>query len=69
MHDDADWTQYFLEEPVLEGVEGMTRDETVLRVAARVRPGQQWRVAREMRRRIREELDRLGMSSAAPAAE
>jgi len=69
MHDEEEWTQYFLEQPVMEGVERMTRDETVLRLTARVRPGQQWRVARELRRRIREEFDRLGLSTTAPAAD
>jgi small conductance mechanosensitive channel len=39
-------------------------DQTTLRIAMRVRPLQQWAVARELRRRIRERLDH----DAAPAA-
>ena len=41
----------------------MTRDETVLRVVAKVRPGEQWRIARELRRRIRVALDQRDIAS------
>ena len=50
-------------EPEVQGVERMTREETVMRLVARVRPLEQWRVARELRRRIRERLDRLDIES------
>lgn len=65
MHADHDWSRYFLGSPVVEGVEQLTRDETVLRLAARVRPGEQWRVARELRRRIRERLATTAVSVSA----
>src|SRR4051812_40155013 len=48
MHRDDAWTEMFLSPPDLEGVERITREETVLRLVARVRPGEQWRVAREL---------------------
>ncbi len=51
------WTDAFMAEPEVQGVERMTREETVIRLVARVRPVDQWRVARELRRRIRERLD------------
>ena len=38
--------------PELLGVESLSRDEAVLRLVARVRPLEQWRVARELRARI-----------------
>jgi small-conductance mechanosensitive channel len=57
------WEHVFLKEPELLGVEDMTRDETVIRLTARVRPLEQWRTARELRRRIREALDRLDIDS------
>jgi small conductance mechanosensitive channel len=63
MHADENWAHLFLSEPEFEGVEGITRDETVLRIVARVRPGEQWHVARELRRRIRERLARLGVAA------
>lgn len=57
MRADEHWSGGFLEEPELQGVQELTRDQTTLRIAARVRPLQQWPVARELRRRIRERLD------------
>ncbi|HJQ42825.1 MAG TPA: mechanosensitive ion channel domain-containing protein [Jatrophihabitantaceae bacterium] len=63
MRADEDWTQLFLDEPVMEGVERLTLEETVLRLVARVRPGEQWRVARELRRRIRDRLARMNIEA------
>jgi moderate conductance mechanosensitive channel len=54
---DPDWSASFLDEPQVEGIESMTLDQTVIRVAARVRPSEQARVSRELRRRIRAGLD------------
>jgi len=58
-----EWSGVFLDDPEVQGVESMTRDETVIRLVARVRPLEQWRTARELRRRIRESLDRLAIES------
>jgi small conductance mechanosensitive channel len=44
----------------------MTREETVLRVAARVRPLEQWRVARELRARILQRFARARLASKLP---
>jgi small-conductance mechanosensitive channel len=66
---DEEWAEVFLDEPVFEGVERITREETVLRLVARVQPGEQWRVAREMRRRIRENLPRLDIHANLPEPE
>ena len=60
-HED-DWQQVFLSEPEVQGVQSMTRFETVIRVVARVRPLEQWRTAREMRGRIRRKLDELALA-------
>jgi moderate conductance mechanosensitive channel len=59
MRAEQDWSAVFLGDPELQGVESMTREETVIRLVARTRPGEQFRIARELRRRIRERLDRL----------
>jgi moderate conductance mechanosensitive channel len=56
----------FLSEPEMQGVEALTRYETVLRLVARVRPLEQWRTARELRRRIRDRLDELDIGHPAP---
>ena len=66
MHAEDAWAPLFLGEPELQGVERMTREETVLRLVVRVRPLEQWRVARELRRRIRDRLDRLDIDSSLP---
>jgi hypothetical protein len=44
----------------------MTREETVIRLVAKVRPLEQWRTARELRRRIRERLDNLDIDAHLP---
>jgi small-conductance mechanosensitive channel len=57
MRAEEEWSGLFLSDPEMQGVESMSREETVLRLVARVRPLEQWRIARELRRRIRERLD------------
>jgi small conductance mechanosensitive channel len=66
MYAEEAWADVFLSEPEVQGVEAMTRDETVIRLVARVRPLEQWRTARELRRRIRERLDRLDIPAGEP---
>jgi small conductance mechanosensitive channel len=60
------WEPVFLGDPEVQGVERMTREETVIRLVVRVRPLEQWRVAREMRRRIRERLERQDIDTHLP---
>jgi moderate conductance mechanosensitive channel len=66
MHAEDEWASVFLGEPDVEGVEAITRDETVLRLVVRVRPLEQWRTARELRRRIRDRLERLDIEAGEP---
>jgi small conductance mechanosensitive channel len=66
MYGEPEWAEVFLSEPEVQGVEAMTREETVIRLVARVRPLEQWRTARELRRRIRERLDRLDIVAGEP---
>ncbi|HET6210969.1 MAG TPA: mechanosensitive ion channel family protein [Jatrophihabitans sp.] len=69
------WVSSFLAEPELLGIESLSRDELVIRLVARVRPLEQWRVARELRARIqaalaeakRADADRSGSAEADPA--
>jgi small conductance mechanosensitive channel len=65
MRADDEWRPVFLGEPEVEGVEQLTRVETVIRLTAKVRPLDQWRAARELRRRIRDRLDRLAVDAEA----
>jgi small conductance mechanosensitive channel len=66
LHDDEAWADVFLGDPEVQGVEQLTREETVIRLSVRVRPLEQWRTARELRRRIRERLDRLEIPAGEP---
>ncbi len=72
MHADPDWSASFLGEPELSGVQELTREQTVIRLIAQVRPLQQWRVAAELRGRVRVALDHLdpepGVDGAASSA-
>lgn len=66
MRAEDDWSAVFLGDPDMQGVESMTLEETVLRLVARVRPGEQFRIARELRRRVRARLDRLDIDAHEP---
>jgi small conductance mechanosensitive channel len=68
MQAEEDWGHLFLGDPEVQGVEAITLEQTTIRMVVRVRPLEQWRVARELRLRIRERLDRLQIS-AGPATE
>src|SRR4051794_20621543 len=55
-----------LEEPEMWGVESVTADGVVLRLVVKTEPLEQWTVARELRRRIKERLDAEGVQVAHP---
>jgi small-conductance mechanosensitive channel len=63
LYSDEAWTDAFMGAPEVLGVEQFNRFETVIRLVARVRPMEQWRVARELRVRIRARLERLDIES------
>jgi small conductance mechanosensitive channel len=52
-----EWGVSALEEPQLLGVESITDEKVTLRLTLKVRPADQWKVARELRRRIAERLE------------
>ena len=66
MHDEDEWSGLFLGEPEVQGVERITREETVIRLVVRVRPLEQWKVARELRRRISERVSLAPPSESIP---
>ena len=63
MRTDETWEPLFLGDPEVQGVESLTREETVIRLVVRVRPLEQWKVARELRRRISERLGTTATAS------
>jgi len=50
------WADAVLEDPELLGVEQIADDRVVLRLTVKVRPADQWQLARELRRRIADRL-------------
>jgi len=54
---DEAWSRSYLDPPEVLGVESLDKDTTLIRVSAKVRPLEQWRVARDLRARIRTAFD------------
>jgi small conductance mechanosensitive channel len=54
---DREWSNIILEEPHMLGIEQLNADNVVLRLTVKTRPLQQWRVGRELRQRIKNQLD------------
>jgi moderate conductance mechanosensitive channel len=63
-HDD-DWAPAFIDPPELLGVQQITVDGAVLRVQAKTVSDDQWRVGRELRRRVTMALDEAGVAARA----
>jgi moderate conductance mechanosensitive channel len=59
---DDDWSTTILEEPRVLGIEQLNPDGVVLRLTVKTRPMQQWRVGRELRRRVKSQLDASGLT-------
>lgn len=60
MWHEPDWHGVILEEPEVWGVQELSTDEIVVRLAARTAPLRQWEVARELRERMKIALDAAG---------
>jgi small conductance mechanosensitive channel len=56
-----------LEKPEMWGIESVTADSVVLRLVLKTQPLQQWPVARELRRRIKDRFDAEGIHIAQSA--
>ena len=59
--DDEDFKGRVIEEPSVWGVQDITPDAVVVRVALKTAPLEQWAVAREMRQRIKARFDHEGI--------
>lgn len=62
--DDAQFRPLVLAPPEVWGVEAIAADRVVIRLAVKTRPLEQWRVARELRARLKAALDAAGISPA-----
>jgi small conductance mechanosensitive channel len=58
---DPEWAELVVEEPEVWGVEAMGPDAVLVRVAVKTQPLEQWKVARELRERIKAAFDERGI--------
>jgi small conductance mechanosensitive channel len=67
------WQERILDAPEVLGVENIALDSVTIRLVVKTAPAEQWRIARELRTRIRSALDAAGIVSvpvaSTPAAE
>ncbi len=59
---DADFASTIIAEPSVLGVESLEPGRIIIRVVVRTRPQEQWRVERELRKRIKAALDEAGIA-------
>lgn len=59
--DDESWSELILEKPDVWGVENLGDNSVVLRLVVKTKPLEQWKVARELRARIKERFDAEGV--------
>jgi moderate conductance mechanosensitive channel len=64
---DANFHDLLVAEPEVPGIERVSGNEVDYLVLAKVQPGQQWRVSRELRRRIKERFEKEKVQTPAPA--
>jgi len=65
--EESDWGQLIMEEPEVWGAEHLGPNGVVIRVVVKTRPLEQWKVSRELRARIKVELEKAGVGLAMPA--
>jgi small conductance mechanosensitive channel len=61
LRNEPDFSALILDEPEVWGVESLTADGLVVRLVVKTRPLEQWRVARELRRRVKIRFDEEGI--------
>jgi len=61
--DDPEWADQLLERPEVLGVEQLTADGAVLRTTVHTLSDAQWRVARELRHRLSDAIERAGIAA------
>src|SRR5262249_25146011 len=62
LKDDPEFTDDLIEAPEVLGVEQITLDGAVVRTTAKTHSDAQWRVARELRRRLTEAIEEAGIT-------
>ena len=68
-YQDEELSPLLLEEPNVTGVEALGDWAVTVRIMVKTKPGKQWDVARELRRRIKESFEREGIEMPYPRQE
>lgn len=68
MYADETWRTVILDEPAVWGVEALAAQAMKIRLVVKTLPLEQWRVARELRARIKVAFDTEGIETPAPVA-
>ncbi len=61
LYEDDAWQALFVDEPVVWGVHDLGESEIAIRLVMKVVPAEQWKVEREMRRRLKDTFDAEGI--------
>lgn len=61
MHEDEKYKSVILEKPTILGVNSLDDSAVMIKMIIKTEPLKQWEVAREFRRRVKNEFDRLGI--------
>jgi small-conductance mechanosensitive channel len=69
LYQDEELAPLLLEEPRVTGVEALGDWTVTVRIMVKTKPGKQWDVARELRRRIKESFEREGIEMPYPRQE
>jgi small-conductance mechanosensitive channel len=69
LYQHEEFAPLLLEEPTVSGVEALGDWAVTVRIMVRTKPGKQWDVGRELRRRIKESFEREGIEMPYPRQE
>ncbi len=69
LYQDEQFALLLLEEPTVTGVEALGDWTVTVRIMVKTKPGKQWDVARELRRRVKESFEREGIEMPYPRQE
>ena len=69
LYQDEEFAPLLLEEPTVSGVEALGDWAVTVRIMVKTKPGKQWNVARELRRRVKEAFEREGIEMPYPRQE
>ncbi len=69
LYHDEEFAPLLLEEPTVSGVEALGDWAMTIRIMVKTKPGKQWDVARELRRRIKESFEQEGIEMPYPRQE